>query len=194
MFLGSKGLNQHCVLGAPGTVLLEETFTAETKPWARQAAAVSFAPGASRPAVQGPQNSPDQHPVGGAFSGGLNTRRGQAGLAASREAGVALGRRPLLRGGGRGGPRDADQEAVVPPAPPPPNPPPMSGFPGREPDPVPLCRGQALRSTPSGLGAGAAAKSRVLASSQTLSGAASLAVQPARLWYFCTHFAPLCHL
>ena len=104
MFLGSKGLNQHCILGAPGTVLLEETFTAETKPWARQAAAVSFAPGASRPAVQGPQNSPDQHPVGGAFSGGLNTRRGQAGLAASREAGVALGRRPLLRGGGRGGP------------------------------------------------------------------------------------------
>ena len=104
MFLGSKGLNQHCVLGAPGTVLLEETFTAETKPWARQAAAVSFAPGASRPAVQGPQNSPDQHPVGGAFSGGLNTRRGQAGLAASREAGAALGRRPLLRGGGRGGP------------------------------------------------------------------------------------------
>lgn len=74
-------------------------------------------------------------------------------------------------------PRDADQEAVVPPAPPPPNPPPMSGFPGREPDPVPLCRGQALRATPSGLGAGAAAKIRVLASSQTLSGAASLAVQ-----------------
>lgn len=76
MFLGSKGLIQCCVLGAPGTVLLEATFMAETKPWARQAAAVSFAPAASRPAVEGPRNRPDQHPVGGAFSGGPNTRRG----------------------------------------------------------------------------------------------------------------------
>ena len=77
-------------------------------------------------------------------------------------------------------PQDADQEAVVPPAPPPPPPPPMSGFPCREPDLVPLCRAQASRATPSSLGAGAAAQIRVLASSQTLSGAASLAVQPAR--------------
>lgn len=75
-----------------------------------------------------------------------------------------------------GRPWDMDQEAVVPPAPPPPMPPPMSGLPGREPD-LFLCAGARLVEKRPPVwelgrraGAGAAARSSVLASSQTLSG------------------------
>lgn len=96
----------------------------ETKAWARQAAAVSFALATSRPAVERPRNHPDQHPVRGAFSGGRNTRRGRGGLAASREAGAAPGRRPLLRGGGRGGPGTQTRKlwSLLPHLPPHPHP------------------------------------------------------------------------
>lgn len=87
----------------PGTVLLEATFTAETKPWARQAAALSFVPATSRPAVGGPRNRPDTHPVGGAFSGGPNTAEGEG-------AWLPRGKPGWPRGGGPCS-RQEDEEA-----------------------------------------------------------------------------------